>query len=43
MNECKCKYAQIQGTGVTCWYECRLEGGSTDPNRCAGCGWRKEE
>lgn len=22
---------------------CRLQGGKADPDRCAGCRWRKEE
>lgn len=35
MNECKYLRPKDQ--------TCRLEGGKADPDRCAGCRWRKEE
>ena len=38
----ECKYAMAAGTGAAWWYVCRLEGGAADPERCAGCRWRKE-
>ena len=33
----ECKYFQPDNC------TCKLEGGKADPDRCAGCRWRKEE